>query len=54
MLTHGERCRHCGGEMSAAKQVVDGPKKGQTRKYCLKCGHIEFLAQPGSPPQQQH
>ena len=36
--------------MSLAKPVTEGPKKGQTRKYCTKCGHIKYL--PAIPQPQ--
>ena len=42
MIFHGEKCRHCSGKMSQRKPVLDGPRKGLTRSFCTKCGHIEF------------
>jgi len=48
MISHGKKCPHCGGNMSLPKPVTDGPKKGQTRIFCVKCGHLEF-----QPPQTQ-
>ncbi len=53
-MLHEDTCRHCSGKMSPPKVVLDGPKKGQTRKYCLKCGHIEFVAQTDPANLQQH
>ena len=44
MLFHGERCRHCGGNMSQPKLITDGPKRGGSRTICMKCGHIEYHA----------
>ena len=42
MLFHGEKCRHCGSNMTEPKQVLEGPRKGQSRTICVKCGHIEY------------
>lgn len=54
MLFHGEKCRHCGGNMSSPKPITEGPKKGGFRTICGKCGHIEYhLADAGSQPTQQ-
>ena len=46
MISHGEKCRHCRGNMSAPKPVTDGPRAGQTRTFCIKCGHIEYHPAP--------
>jgi hypothetical protein len=35
--------------MSAPKPVLDGPRAGQMRIFCVKCGHIEFQLADGSP-----
>jgi ribosomal protein L37E len=52
MIFHGEKCRHCGGKMSAPKPVPEGPRAGQTRTFCTKCGHMEYhLPQP--PPAEE-
>ena len=32
--------------MSAPKPVTEGPRAGQTRTFCIKCGHLEFHAAP--------
>lgn len=42
MLFHGETCRHCGANMSEPKPVPEGPRKGQTRTICVRCGHMEY------------
>ena len=42
MLSHGDNCRHCRGKMSAPKAVLEGPRIGQYRIFCTKCGHIEY------------
>jgi hypothetical protein len=44
------KCRHCGGHMTQPKPVTEGPKKGQMRIACFKCGHIEYIA--ADVPQQ--
>ena len=46
MISHGDKCRKCRGNMSAPKPVTDGPRAGWTRTFCIKCGHIEFHAAP--------
>jgi tetratricopeptide (TPR) repeat protein len=28
--------------MSASKAVLDGPRAGQSKRFCTKCGHIEY------------
>ena len=35
-------CRHCGGKMTDQKQVTSGPRMGQMKSICLKCGHTEY------------
>ena len=42
MIFHGEKCRHCGANMTEPKPVLEGPRKGQTRTICVKCGHIDY------------
>ena len=42
MIFHGEKCRHCGANMTQPKPVLEGPRKGQTRTICVKCGHIDY------------
>ena len=39
---HREKCRHCGGKMTDQKQVTSGPRMGQMKSICLKCGHTEY------------
>jgi len=51
MINHGAKCTHCGGLMSEAKAVLDGPRKGHMQKICTKCGHIHYMA--GENPQLQ-
>ncbi len=46
MISHGDKCRKCRGNMSAPKPVTEGPKAGWTRAFCVKCGHIEFHPAP--------
>lgn len=41
---HHEKCRHCGGKMTEQKPVDSGPRLGQTKSICLKCGHTEYHA----------
>ena len=53
MLFHGERCRHCGGNMSQPKPITAGPKSGGSRTICMKCGHIEYHAGPDIPSSSQ-
>lgn len=55
MINHGEKCRLCNGHMSEPKLVNEGPKKGQTRTICSKCGHIIYLQGPAQAnvPQQE-
>ena len=56
MINHGERCTHCGGNLSDARPVTMGPRKGQMQRICSKCGHIKYeacAAQPAMQPQQQ-
>jgi hypothetical protein len=49
MISHGDNCSHCRGKMSSPKPIVDGPRAGQLRVFCTKCGHIEFRLEDGSP-----
>ena len=42
--------------MSAPKPVTEGPRAGQTRTFCIKCGHIQYhpapmVKQPEAEPQ---
>ena len=37
-----EKCRHCGGKMTEQKPVTTGPRMGQMKSICLKCGHTEY------------
>ncbi len=57
MVFHGEKCRHCRGNMSEPKVVNEGPKRGMMRTYCISCGHIEHRPPTGgmnqTMPQQQ-
>jgi rRNA maturation protein Nop10 len=53
MISHGEKCSHCGGHLSDPKPVKDGPRKGQTQKICSKCGHIKYIAAAAQPTAQQ-
>lgn len=58
MLFHGEKCRHCRGNMSAPKPVIEGPKKGWSRTICFNCGHQEYHppadgSQPPAAPASQ-
>ena len=46
MISHGEKCRKCRGNMSVPKPVTDGPRAGWTRTFCVQCGHIEFHPAP--------
>jgi len=39
--------------MSEPKPVLDGPKKGWTRTYCISCGHQEFHPPMAGGQQQQ-
>ena len=39
---HHEKCRHCGGKMTGQKPVDAGPRHGQMKSICLKCGHTEY------------
>ena len=43
MNNHNNNCMHCGARVGEPKPVRDGPRKGQTRTICTKCGHINFL-----------
>ncbi len=52
MISHGEKCGLCRGNMSAPKPVTEGPRAGQTRTFCIKCGHIQYHAAPEPPPQE--
>lgn len=53
---HGEKCRHCGANMTEPKPITDGPRKGGMRTICTRCGHIEYqtAAKAASMPQQQN
>jgi hypothetical protein len=46
MISHGEKCSHCNGHVSDPKPVPEGPRKGQMRTICTKCGHIHYLQSP--------
>ena len=46
MISHGAKCSHCRGNMSAPKPVTEGPRVGQTRTFCIKCGHIHYDPAP--------
>jgi hypothetical protein len=53
MLFHGEKCRHCRGNMSEPKPITEGSRKGGYRTICGNCGHIEYHAgnaQQAPPP----
>ena len=50
MIPHGKKCSHCRGDMSLPKPINDGPRSGQTRTICMKCGHIEYQSRQ---PQQR-
>jgi hypothetical protein len=39
--------------MTPPKPTADGPRKGQMRMACFKCGHIEYLPQQGQQPPSQ-
>lgn len=52
MLNHGEKCTHCGGLLSETKQVLDGPRRGQTQRVCTKCGHIKYMGASAQPQAQ--
>ena len=41
---HHEKCRHCSGKMTEQKPVTEGPRVGQLKSICLKCGHTEYHA----------
>src|SRR4051812_771445 len=43
-FSHREKCRHCGGKMTEQRSVVTGPRQGQMKSICLKCGHTEYHA----------
>jgi len=53
---HGDKCGVCGGNLSVAKPVLMGPKKGQMQRICSKCGHIKYTGAPApaTQPQSQH
>ncbi len=51
MLYHGEKCRHCRGNMSQPKLITDGPRKGGYRTICINCGHFEYKDAPQSQSQ---
>ncbi len=56
MISHGLKCKMCNGKMTAPKPVLEGPKAGQMRTFCTKCGHIQYLAAtdaPQPPPQPE-
>lgn len=53
MISHGEKCRHCRGNMSAPKPVTEGPRAGQTRTFCIKCGHIQYHVAPLPRPPEE-
>ena len=55
MINHGAKCTHCGGLMSEAKPLLEGPRKGSARQICTKCGHIHYMSgmQPQFQQQQQ-
>ena len=53
MISHGVKCSHCRGNMSASKPVTEGPRAGQTRTFCIKCGHIEYQAAPAARPPEE-
>jgi hypothetical protein len=39
--------------MTAPKPITDGPRKGQTRIICVKCGYIDYRQPQGAPVQAQ-
>jgi hypothetical protein len=46
-----DKCRHCGGKLSAPKTIAEGPRTGQTKRICFKCGHTEYFGvQTGTLP----
>jgi hypothetical protein len=46
-----DQCRHCGGRLTAPKEIIEGPRAGQTRRSCFKCGHTEYFGvKPGTLP----
>ena len=51
MLFHGEKCRHCRGNMTEPKLIPDGPRKGGYRTICVSCGHIEYQNAPQTQAQ---
>ena len=53
MISHGAKCSHCRGNMSAPKPVTEGPRAGQMRIFCIKCGHIEYQAAPAARPSEK-
>jgi len=54
MINHGEKCSHCNGHVSEPKPVPEGPRKGQMRTICTKCGHIHYLQSPAQAGSTQH
>ena len=46
-----EKCRVCSGKMSKPKPVIEGPRKGHNRIFCMSCSHSVYL-QPGAMPAQ--
>ncbi len=54
MISHGDNCRHCHGKMSAPKPVLDGPRMGQSKRFCTKCGHIEYDRSPAPGSAHAH
>lgn len=40
-----DKCRFCNGKMSQPKPVVEGPRKGQNRIFCMNCAHTVYLGQ---------
>jgi hypothetical protein len=47
------KCRHCGGKMTTPKPITEGPRKGQSKQICFKCGHTEYFGANtgGLPPE---
>ena len=53
MLFHGEKCRHCHGNMTEPKVITEGPRKGGYRTICVSCGHMEYQSAPQQQQQAQ-
>ena len=49
MIFHGEKCRHCRGNMTEPRLITDGSRKGGYRTICANCGHVEYHNAPSVP-----